>query len=135
MLSDHCRACLSTPGRGEPGMCTAVLFPGKVTAGLAVTVMVLKEKRVRSHSTQREMCSPRRCFTLLSKNGAKIYQNNKLSSFYGVTEMKPSCKKSKSRTVHSSFSPLQVNQRRSQQSCLIKEGFPYFLALALSNWP
>lgn len=125
MLDAHCRACLSTPGRREPGICMAVMSPGEVTAGLTVTVF--KEKWVH-------MCSPRRRFTLLSKNEAKINQN-KHSSFYRVTEKQPSCKNNKSCTVHSSFSLLWVNQRRSQQSSLIKEGFPYFLALALSNWP
>lgn len=81
------------------------MVTGKVTAGFTVTVTVLKEKWVRRHSTQREMCSPRRCFTLLSKNEAKINQN-KLSSFYRVTEMQPSCKNNKSCTMHGSFSLL-----------------------------
>lgn len=58
----------------------------------------LKEKWVH-------MCSPRRCFTLLSKNKAKINQS-KHSSFHRVAEKQPSCKNNKSCTVHSSFSLL-----------------------------
>lgn len=68
------------------------------------------------------------------RNKPKVNQN-KHSSFYEFTEKQPSCNNNKSYTVHSSFFLPQVNQRRSQQSCLIKEVLPYFLALALSNWP